>query len=290
MPTCKNPFTTSHVPPPSSLPSHSNFTITLVNLDDALINAYEKYLSPYLSSNGGLVTTEWNAFQFLTHPYDALVSPANSFGLMDGGVDYHISFHLGGSPAVLVPYVQRVLLDRFAGQQPVGTAVLIDVGNVTERYLDDPGNHFREIGMEDVRLPRFLIHTPTMRTPRLLGSNTEVPYDAMWSVLTSIRAHNIHALSQNQPENLIRSVVIPGFGTSVGGVSPELGARQVALAYRHFIENVVNIEGRMDEFKCGRGGERGGVCHREVEKDYLVGWDYVESLEDEIRRTWGCDY
>ena len=73
------------------------------------------------------MTIEWEGFKFLTQDYDCLVSPANSFGLMDGGADYSISFHLAGGPGDLVPHVQKALMDRYAGQQPVGTSFLIGV-------------------------------------------------------------------------------------------------------------------------------------------------------------------
>lgn len=72
---------------------------------------------------------------------DAVVSPANSFGYMDGGIDHHIDRFYGGEAqrAVL-----SLIAERFYGELRVGSAAVI--------------------GMATRRFP-YLVVSPTMRVP-----------------------------------------------------------------------------------------------------------------------------
>lgn len=73
--------------------------------------------------------------------FDCMVSAANSFGLMDGGVDLAIRNFFG---IQLEEAVQQYILDNYHGEQPVGTSFIIETGNPKHP---------------------FLAHTPTMRVP-----------------------------------------------------------------------------------------------------------------------------
>jgi len=134
--------------------------------------------------------------------YDALVSPGNSFGIMDGGVDAHI--------AARFPSVHRAVRaaidDEFSGYQPVGTAVVVPTGDSAHP---------------------FLVHAPTMRVPsslsRLLRTNV---HDAFWAALVAVERHNLQ-----RPDAPIRQLATPGLGTGVGGVPGAVAARLMALAY-----------------------------------------------------------
>ncbi|MGD1806487.1 macro domain-containing protein [Dapis sp. BLCC M126] len=136
--------------------------------------------------------------------YDCLVSPANSFGLMDGGMDAAIIRYFGDS---LMTLVQQKILDEYLGEQPVGTSMIVETG-----HPQHP----------------FLAHTPTMRVPMSIAG-TDIPYVAMWAMLLAIRRHN------RQQKKQIRTVVCPGLGTGIGQVSYQEAARQMALAYDHFV-------------------------------------------------------
>ena len=142
-------------------------------------------------------------FEWLTD-YDCLVSPANSFGMMDGGMDAAIINFFGRS---LEERVQRRILDDYLGEQPVGTSIIIKT--------------------EHPKHP-FLAHTPTMRVPMKI-QDKDVPYVAMRSLLLAIRKYN-----RDFP-NSINSVVCPGLGTGIGGIDPTEAARQMALAYDGFL-------------------------------------------------------
>jgi O-acetyl-ADP-ribose deacetylase (regulator of RNase III) len=93
-------------------------------------------------SFGGLPGVEVVRSPFADIPeFDCIVSPGNSFGLMDGGVDAAISCYFGWD---LQERVQRRILDELLGEQPVGTSLIVETG-----HPEHP----------------FLAHTPTMRVP-----------------------------------------------------------------------------------------------------------------------------
>ena len=136
--------------------------------------------------------------------FDCMVSPANSFGIMDGGVDAAITRFFGYA---LMERVQQRILDEFLGEQPVGTSMIVETGKA--------------------RHP-FLAHTPTMRVPMPI-SRTDNVYTAMWAMLLAVRRHNL------QSDKQIEIVACPGLGTGVGQMPFREAARQMALAYRHYL-------------------------------------------------------
>jgi O-acetyl-ADP-ribose deacetylase (regulator of RNase III) len=142
-------------------------------------------------------------FEWLTE-YDCLVSPANSFGMMDGGMDAAITKFFGRS---LEEKVQQCILADYLGEQPIGTSMIVKTGHPKHP---------------------FLAHTPTMRVPMSI-QGTDIPYIAMWAMLLAVRQYN-----QKYP-NSIKSVVCPGLGTGIGRVPYREAARQMALAYDHFL-------------------------------------------------------
>jgi O-acetyl-ADP-ribose deacetylase (regulator of RNase III) len=143
-----------------------------------------------------------------------MVSAANSFGLMDGGVDAAITEFFGVS---LMARVQQRILDEYLGEQPVGTSLIVKTG-----HPQHP----------------FIAHTPTMRVPMDI-SGTDKVYLAMWAMLLAVRVHNGGA---SRP---IRIVACPGLGTGTGRVPYREAARQMALAYRHFLNPPRQIDWEM---------------------------------------------
>lgn len=170
------------------------FKLILIAPERDLYNAFREYFTHF--SNVEIVN---DRFEWLTK-YDCLVSPANSFGMMDGGMDAAITSFFGKS---LEEKVQRRILDDYLGEQPIGTSLIVETGHP---------NH------------PFLAHTPTMRVPMNI-QGTDIPYIAMWAMLLAVRQHNKNARRQ------IESVVCPGFGTGIGRVAYSEAARQMALAY-----------------------------------------------------------
>lgn len=138
---------------------------------------------------------------------DAIVSPANSFGFMDGGVDYAISTRLGWE---LQTTLQKTIKELPEGELLVGKALILETGDEVIPYL---------------------VSAPTMRIPMSFNISTSLnAYLAMKATLIETRAH---------PN--INSVAIPGFCTGVGKMHPQIAARQMYQAYREIIK-----EERMD--------------------------------------------
>ena len=131
---------------------------------------------------------------------DALVSPANSFGDMSGGVDKRIDDHFHGE-------AQRAAVEairtEFLGELPVGAALVVP--------LPHP------------RAP-LLVVAPTMRVPGNVA-NTLNAYLAMRAALVAVTRHSQHS------ERKITRLAVPGLCTGVGGMTPGLSALQMRAAY-----------------------------------------------------------
>jgi len=130
------------------------------------------------------------------HPSDALVSPANSFGHMNGGIDFSISKNLGWH---IEKELQAKIRNEYFGELLVGQAT-----SVPTRHADFP----------------TLIAAPTMRTPMTILRSPNV-YLAMKAILLFLQ----------QNSNTIKSVAIPGLGSGIGQVPPKLCANQMRMAW-----------------------------------------------------------
>ena len=124
---------------------------------------------------------------------DCVVSPANAFGLMDGGFDKAITEWYGEK---LQKKVQKYIIDNYYGEQPVGTSFIIETGKDNQ----------------------YLIHTPTMRTPERI-IDPRVIYQCMRTCLIEAKKNNIE------------SIVIPMFGGACGHINPDIVARMMWEAY-----------------------------------------------------------
>ncbi|NIG53414.1 macro domain-containing protein [Chitinophaga sp. Cy-1792] len=128
---------------------------------------------------------------------DAVVSPANSFGFMDGGLDYALSERLGWD---LEKRLQALIKALPEGELLVGQSLVLET--------------------DDDKIP-FLISAPTMRVPTNFNIDTSInAYLAMKAALLAARRH---------PD--ITSVAIPGFCTGVGRMQPIIAAKQMHMAY-----------------------------------------------------------
>ena len=136
--------------------------------------------------------SEFKAFMRAHPEIDCAVSPGNSYGLMDGGLDLAISEHFGWG---LQDAVQQEILERYGGEQPVGTCLVVPAA---------PGV--------------ALAHVPTMRVPGPMPD----PETVYWCMRAAIGGAR---------ENGCAEVVVPAFGAGTGGVAPELVAHLMRLAY-----------------------------------------------------------
>jgi len=136
---------------------------------------------------------------------DAIVSPANCFGFMDGGIDLVYSRRFGWQ---LQKRLQNLLREEFEGELPIGMAVLLGTG--------------------DPELP-YLISAPTMRAPANV-SDTLNAYLAFRASLRVIQKHNTLF------PGAIKSVICPGLATATGGMPVEICAKQMHAAYMQVVE------------------------------------------------------
>ena len=124
----------------------------------------------------------------LSLPVDAVVSPANSFGFMDGGLDALYTRFFGPQ---LQERLQRMIREQADGELLVGQALPVETGHA--------------------RIP-WCISAPTMRVPRRLES-AEPAYLATRAAVRCALAAGV------------ASMAIPGMGTGTGGLPPESAAR-----------------------------------------------------------------
>jgi O-acetyl-ADP-ribose deacetylase (regulator of RNase III) len=167
---------------------------TLVDLDADLVGAWRDAFSdcPRVHPHHG---------DLFARGADALVSPANSFGFMDGGLDLALSQRLGWH---VEERVRARILDEHDGELPVGQALIVGTGR------------------EDFP---FLVCAPTMRVPMDV-SHTAHAHLAFRATLRAIRDHNA---DPDLPA--IRSVRCAGLGTGNGLMPPRRCARQMRHAY-----------------------------------------------------------
>lgn len=138
-------------------------------------------------------------------PHDCFVTAGNAFGIMTAGIDAAVVRFFGEK---LMERIQQRIRDDFLGEQPVGTAFIVPTG-----HSQRP----------------FLAHAPTMRVPGGIDGTDKV-YSATWAAFLAINAHNLAV------EEKIEVVVLPAMGTGFGGVAPSEAARQMAAAYRYYLE------------------------------------------------------
>lgn len=149
------------------------------------------------------VTVIQSRFEDL-RPHDCFVTAANAFGIMNAGIDAAVvNFH-GEN---LMKRIQFRILDEYLGEQPIGTSFIEPTG--TKDYP-------------------FVAHSPTMRVPGSIEGTDKV-YAATWASLIAVYRHKAKA-----PEP-IETVVFPAMGAGFGGVPYSEVARQMAAAYRHYL-------------------------------------------------------
>lgn len=132
---------------------------------------------------------------------DAIVSPANSFGFMDGGLDLLISETFGWH---LQENLQKEIWKLEEKELLIGKSITIATGNDKVPYL---------------------ISAPTMRVPMSFNIATSVnAYLAMKAILIACKNNNN-----------IKTVAIPGLATGCGRMPFHIASNQMFLAYDEII-------------------------------------------------------
>ena len=174
--------------------------IVLTSVKSTLAKAWSNYC-------GDLDFVEVHNGSILDVQCDAVVSPANSFGFMDGGID-GVYMNYFGSEIQLK--VRRNIFDFHHGELLVGEATVVETNNE--------------------QIP-FLIAAPTMRVPMSLNNSVN-PYLAARAIFLLIK-HSKFCTGQYEGKQIsdrINTVAFPGLGTGTGGVNSKICARQVRAA------------------------------------------------------------
>jgi len=136
---------------------------------------------------------------------DAIVSPANSFGFMDGGLDLALSHRFGWG---------------------VQTDLQVAINSLDEKELLIGRSLTIETGDEHVP---YLISAPTMRVPMSFNIATSVnAYLAMKAILIACKDNKN-----------IDVVAIPGLCTGCGRMPAKIAANQMFIAYDEVINSKI---------------------------------------------------
>ncbi|WP_444911317.1 macro domain-containing protein [Microbulbifer sp. PAAF003] len=118
-----------------------------------------------------------------------MVSPLNSFGIMDGGLDLPFRDRLGFK---VEDQVEERIESDFHCELPAGSAVVVPTSHENWPYL---------------------ISAPTMRVPEEV-SNTLNAYYVFRAILNSVQLFN-----RSNSSERINSILCPGLGTGIGNLS-----------------------------------------------------------------------
>ena len=124
---------------------------------------------------------------------DAVVSPANSYGFMDGGIDFAYSKFFGWD---VEARLQKAIREKYQGELLVGQAELV--------------------ATEHSQIP-WLIAAPTMRVPMILTDSVNPFLAGRAALRVALEAG-------------LESIAFPGLGTGVGRVSATTCAHQIRQA------------------------------------------------------------
>ena len=142
------------------------------------------------------------------------VSPANSFGFMDGGIDLVYSCKMFPKVETNIKrMISRIGLD-FEGRDylPIGCTLAVPT---------------------EFKPNQYMICAPTMLMPQNV-KYTKNAYYAMYAILRLV-----HKLVSSAKLN-IKKVYIPGLGTGIGGMSANDFSNQVIAAINDFLRDMSN--------------------------------------------------
>ncbi|KAL4785412.1 hypothetical protein BJX76DRAFT_182031 [Aspergillus varians] len=159
-----------------------------------------------------------------TTKFDLVVSPANSYGRLDGAFDDAISraFCLPHhNYDTLTDTVQDVLYEKYRGFAPPGSCTLVPFPETL-------------VGRNAWGC-KWVAICPTMRTPDNVQWDREVVYECVWTLLCAVEGWN-REVKPGDGKERIESVIITPMATGCGAVSPERWAAQFVLAMRQFVD------------------------------------------------------
>lgn len=131
---------------------------------------------------------------------DAIVSPANSYGYMDGGIDLAYCKYFHNSMKLQYDLQKYLKNSKWDGILPIGQAVVIPTGNK--------------------KIPN-MISAPTMVLPGPVPY-TQNAFKAFFATLCMAELY------------VMDSILCPGFCTLTGEMNPIVAAHQMRSAYKEY--------------------------------------------------------
>ncbi len=173
-------------------------TFYLRDLNPEVVKAFNQFFS-----RGGRV--EISEGDVMELDATAIITPANSFGIMEGGLGDCLNKISQGK---LENRIRKMIQDKHAGEMPVGQAEIIKSG------MDKP---------------QFVVVAPTVRVPiRQTNTNTNT-YLATRAALRTLAAYMREANENGGAK--IESVALVGMGTGGAKCPPAVAAFQMYEAY-----------------------------------------------------------
>lgn len=183
------------------MPKHKIMKLILADLQGDLLEAWQ--------NTAGKTYVETHHGSIFNVQCDALVSPANSFGFMDGGLDTAISQFFGRH---IQERLQKLIQTKHHGELLVGAAEIVET--------DHP------------KIP-YMISAPTMRVPMVLKDTVNI-YLAIRAVLLLLKYGKFE--DGTVIVDKVKTVALSGMGTGVGQVSPKIFVKQMKTAVEEVIE------------------------------------------------------
>ncbi|MBY0522113.1 MAG: macro domain-containing protein [Gemmataceae bacterium] len=171
-----------------------------------LVDVNPKMVAAWRASFEENPEVEIVAGSMLEQSVSAWVSPTNSRGSMDGGLDAVIKNRLG---APIESRVQAEIARLYSGVMPVGHATCVPTL---------------------LPAPRFLISTPTM-----VASSEDISDSLNVALACAAAFQAVHMQNSRDPGS-IRSVALPGLGANTGKVPVEICADLMWTGYNLFRE------------------------------------------------------
>jgi len=142
---------------------------------------------------------------------DAIATPGNSAGTMDGGFDYIVNTRFGN----IQSKIQEMIQER-GTPLPIGVAVVVPTKH--------PNFH-------------YLIYSPTVRVPGDKLKSGEEVYNAMVAILRGVIKHNEQYETSRVKQ--IKSLAMPCLGTGQAGLDPVVAGINIFKAYQDTLEQRV---------------------------------------------------
>ena len=105
--------------------------IFLLDRNGGLVDLWQQYFG---EDNVMPVRGFFDAFMD-AYDVQCVVSPANSYGIMDGGYDGAITRYFGDE---LQRCVQDHIINHYYGEQPVGTSFMVDIPGSDKKLIHTP--------------------------------------------------------------------------------------------------------------------------------------------------------